>query len=85
MIVLVCNARCKEAAVGKMVRTYHDKNATMKPSQEKKKVRPYLSKGLSIGMERALRFNGLTSGADHSIEALNGMVAVVVRNVRLVW
>jgi hypothetical protein len=50
----------------------------MKPSQEKKNVRPYLFSGLRIGIERALLFIGFTSGALHRWETLNGMFADVL-------
>lgn len=33
-----------------------------KPSHEKKKTRPYVSRGLRMGTERALRLTGLSSG-----------------------
>jgi len=55
--------------------SYHDRNATMNPNQVKKKVRPYLSNGLRIGMDLALRLIGLTTGAVHSWDGLNGMFA----------
>ena len=41
----------------------HDRKATMKENQEKKNTLPYLSRGLSIGMDRALSVTGFTSGA----------------------
>jgi len=46
-------------------KAYHDRNAIMNPDQEKKNVRPYLFNGLRIGIERALRLIGFTSGAVH--------------------
>jgi hypothetical protein len=49
----------------------------MKPDQEKKKVRPYLSTGLRMGIERAFLLMGLTSGALHSWEMAKGMAAAV--------
>ena len=55
--------------------SYHDRNATMNPNQVKKKVRPYLSNGFRIGMDLALRLIGLTTGAVHSWDGLNGMFA----------
>lgn len=45
---------------------YHDRKAIMKPNQEKKNVRPYLSTGLRTGMERAFLLIGLISGAAHN-------------------
>lgn len=44
-------------------KAYHDRNAIMKPSHEKKNTRPYLSAGLRMGTERALWLRGLSSGA----------------------
>jgi hypothetical protein len=52
---------------------YHDRKAIMKPSQEKKKVRPYLSTGLRTGIERAFLLIGLISGALHNWETAKGM------------
>ena len=43
-------------------KAYHDKNATMKPSHEKKNTRPYGFTTLNIGIERALLVTGLTLG-----------------------
>lgn len=50
--------------------TYQERNATKNPDHEKKKVRPYLLSGFRIGIERALRLMGLTSGASQRCEAL---------------
>jgi hypothetical protein len=50
----------------------------MKPDQEKKNVRPYLSMGLSMGMERAFLLMGLISGALHNWEMAKGIFAVVL-------
>ena len=57
----------------------------MKPDHVKKNVRPYLSSGFKIGILRALRFNRLTSGADHRWETLKGMIrlSLVVLEVYL--
>lgn len=41
---------------------YHERNATMNPSHENVKTRPYLSKGLKTGIDKAFRLLGLTSG-----------------------
>ena len=41
----------------------HDRNATKKPSHEKKKTLPYRLIGLKIGIDSALNVRGLTSGA----------------------
>jgi hypothetical protein len=38
----------------------------MKPSQEKKNTRPYLSKGFKIGIDLALLLIGFVSGAEKS-------------------
>lgn len=43
-------------------KAYHDRNATMKPKQAKKKTRPYRSIGLKMGMVKAFRLAGLISG-----------------------
>jgi hypothetical protein len=42
----------------------------MKPDQEKKNVRPYLLRGFSIGIERAFKLIGLTSGFLHRWDGL---------------
>lgn len=47
----------------------------MKPIQEKKKTRPYMSKGLSTGMLRAFLLTGHTSGAAQRAEKLNRDIA----------
>jgi len=41
----------------------HDRNATKKPSHEKKNVRPYLLNGLRTGTDLAFLLMGLISGA----------------------
>ena len=41
---------------------YHERKATMNPIHEKKKTRPYWSKGLRMGIDLAFRLLGLTSG-----------------------
>lgn len=41
---------------------YHDRKATMNPSQEKKNTRPYLSNWLRAGIDLALWFAGFVSG-----------------------
>lgn len=40
----------------------------LKPNHEKKKTRPYTSKGFRTGIERAFRLIGLVSGADQRYE-----------------
>lgn len=50
----------------------------MKPNQEKKNVRPYLSTGLRTGMERAFLLIGLISGAAHNWETAKGIPAVCI-------
>jgi hypothetical protein len=57
--------------------TYHERNAIMKPDQEKKNVRPYLSSGLRTGIERAFLLIGFTFGAAHRCETLKGMFVYV--------
>lgn len=44
-------------------KAYHDQKAIMKPNHEKKKTRPYLLKGLRIGIVSAFLLTGLTRGA----------------------
>ncbi len=50
----------------------------MKPNQEKKNVRPYLSSGLRTGIERALLLIGFTSGALHRFETLKAIFVNVL-------
>lgn len=56
----------------------------MNPNVEKKKVRPYLSKGFRTGTDLALWFTGLTAGAFH--KRLNCMVkgALCLLRVRVI-
>lgn len=56
----------------------------MNPNVEKKKVRPYLSKGFRIGTDLALWFTGLTAGAFH--KRLNCIVkgALCLLRVRVI-
>lgn len=44
-------------------KAYHDRNATMNPSHEKKKNLPQGSTGFNTGIDLAFRLTGLTSGA----------------------
>lgn len=61
--------------------TYQDKNATMNPIQEKKKVLPYLLRGFNSGMDRALPLRGLISGAAQSMEGLNPCLRLFKRDI----
>jgi len=56
----------------------------MNPNVEKKKVRPYLSKGFRMGTDWALWFTGLTAGAFH--KRLNCIVkgALCLLRVRVI-
>ena len=54
---------------------YQAQKAIMKPSHEKKKTRPCLSKGLRIGTLRAFLVTGLSAGARQRSETLNPIVS----------
>ena len=56
------------------VSTYQAQNASMKPNHEKKKTRPYMSKGLKNGKLLAFLLIGLTLGALHRRVISNPMV-----------
>jgi hypothetical protein len=76
---------------------YQDQKAMKKPSQEKKKTRPYLLRGFSTGIERAFPLRGLSSGADQrrlSVKAIGrgcvrraftGYLVIFQRQTRFLW
>ncbi|EGX94031.1 hypothetical protein CCM_02302 [Cordyceps militaris CM01] len=64
------------AAEGGRDTPYQAQKASMKPIQEKKKTRPYMSTGLRTGMLRAFLLTGHTSGAAQRAEKLKRGMAV---------
>lgn len=66
LLSMLLEWRLKYGQLTRGGKAYHDRNATMNPSHEKKNTRPYGSIGLRMGIDLAFLLMGFTSGETKS-------------------